>query len=196
MNGDYAISGKCRILLYCHFLHYYCIAVIFLRKSPCGIELTPFMDYVALKSHLQSESSLTCLPTVWAVGSSTHVYLRHATVSVCVVCQEEEEEALLCHRLSQPHSSIIISRIIFIFFPFQCAALAPSRTTGHEEHGDKTAVCTCGSGEIQWGKKVFSQPPIVQVLPLKKMREACNFHHRYTSTMTDTMRKKIQKITL
>ena len=24
---------------------------------------------------------------------------------------------------------------------------------------------------IQWGEKVFSQPPIVQVLPLKKMRE-------------------------
>ncbi len=43
---------------------------------------------------------------------------------------------------------------------------------------------------IQWGKKVFSQPPIVQVLPLKKMREACNFHHRYTSTMRDKMRKK------
>ncbi len=38
---------------------------------------------------------------------------------------------------------------------------------------------------IQWGKKVFSQSPIVQVLPLKKMREACNFHHRYTSTMRD-----------
>ena len=43
---------------------------------------------------------------------------------------------------------------------------------------------------VQWGKKVFSQPPIVQVLPLKKMREACNFHHRYTSTMRDKMRKK------
>ncbi len=43
---------------------------------------------------------------------------------------------------------------------------------------------------IQWGKKVFSQPPIVQVLPLKKMREACNFHHRYTSTMKDRIRKK------
>jgi hypothetical protein len=28
------------------------------------------------------------------------------------------------------------------------------------------------------GQKVFSQPPIVQVLPLKNMREACNFHHR------------------
>uniref|UniRef100_A0A672SRW0 1-phosphatidylinositol-3-phosphate 5-kinase n=1 Tax=Sinocyclocheilus grahami TaxID=75366 RepID=A0A672SRW0_SINGR len=46
---------------------------------------------------------------------------------------------------------------------------------------------------IQWGKKVFSQPPIVQVLPLKKMREACNFHHRYTSTMRDKMRKKSRK---
>jgi hypothetical protein len=44
---------------------------------------------------------------------------------------------------------------------------------------------------IQSGKKVFSQPPIVQVLPLKKMTEACNFHHRYTSTMTDKMRKRI-----
>ncbi len=42
----------------------------------------------------------------------------------------------------------------------------------------------------QWGKKVFSQSPIVQVLPLKKMREACNFHHRYTSTMRDKIRKK------
>ncbi len=41
------------------------------------------------------------------------------------------------------------------------------------------------ASHIQWGKKVFSQPPIVQVLPLKKMREACNFHHRYTSTMRD-----------
>ena len=41
--------------------------------------------------------------------------------------------------------------------------------------------------EIQWGKKVFSQPPIVQVLPLKKMRDACNFHDRYTSTMRDRM---------
>ncbi len=43
---------------------------------------------------------------------------------------------------------------------------------------------------IQWGKKVFSQPPIVQVLPLKKMREACNFHQRYTSTMRDKIRNK------
>jgi hypothetical protein len=30
----------------------------------------------------------------------------------------------------------------------------------------------------------------VQVLPLKKLREACNFHHRYTSNMTDKMMGK------
>ncbi len=42
---------------------------------------------------------------------------------------------------------------------------------------------------VQWGKKVFSQPPIVQVLPLKKMREACHFHHRYNSNMRDKIRK-------
>ncbi len=30
----------------------------------------------------------------------------------------------------------------------------------------------------------------MQVLPLKKMREACNFHHRYTSTMRDKIREK------
>ncbi len=45
------------------------------------------------------------------------------------------------------------------------------------------------SKKVQWGKKVFSQPPIVQVLPLKKMREACHFHYRYTSTMRDKIRK-------
>ena len=43
-------------------------------------------------------------------------------------------------------------------------------------------------------KKVFSQPPIVQVLPLKDERPV--IYHRYTSTMTDKMRKKIQKITV
>jgi len=43
-----------------------------------------------------------------------------------------------------------------------------------------TYICVCIYIYIQWGKKVFSQPPIVQVLPLKKMREACNFHHWYT----------------
>ncbi len=51
-------------------------------------------------------------------------------------------------------------------------------------------MCVCIYVYIQWGKKVFGQPPIVQVLPLKKMREACNFHHRYTSTMRDKIRKK------
>ena len=57
--------------------------------------------------------------------------------------------------------------------------------------GDRTQyVCTSFLEiNIQWGKKVFSQPPIVQVLPLKKTRENWNFHHKYTSTMTDKMRK-------
>ncbi len=54
-----------------------------------------------------------------------------------------------------------------------------------------STLCT-----LQWGKKVFSQPPIVQVLPVKKMRGACNFHHRYTSTMRDKIRKKIPEKTL
>ncbi len=44
--------------------------------------------------------------------------------------------------------------------------------------------------DVQWGKKVFSQSPIVQVLPLKKMRETCNLHHMYTSTMRDKIRKE------
>ncbi len=51
--------------------------------------------------------------------------------------------------------------------------------------------CMCVCVYVYSGaKKVFSQPPIVQVLPLKKMREACNFHHRFTSTMRDKIRKK------
>ncbi len=54
---------------------------------------------------------------------------------------------------------------------------------------DKYTVYLVMKMYIQWGKKVFSQPPIVQVLPFKKMREACNFHHRYTSTMRDKIRK-------
>ncbi len=55
---------------------------------------------------------------------------------------------------------------------------------------DVCMVCMVCMDDVQWGKKVFSQPPIVQVLRLKKMREACNFHHRYTSTMRDKIRNK------
>ena len=57
-------------------------------------------------------------------------------------------------------------------------------------------TCKKKGTDLQWGKEVFGQPPIVQVLPLTKMREACNCHHRYTSTVRDRMRKNIQKITL
>lgn len=38
---------------------------------------------------------------------------------------------------------------------------------------------------------VFSQPPIVQVLPLKIMTEVCSFHHWYTSTLRVRMWKNI-----
>jgi len=33
---------------------------------------------------------------------------------------------------------------------------------------------------IKWGQKIFSQPLIVQVILLRKMREVSNFHHRYS----------------
>ncbi len=56
-------------------------------------------------------------------------------------------------------------------------------------YSDKVLNSPLKAVYIQGGKKVFSQPPIVQVLPLKKMRETCNFHHRYTSTMRDKIRK-------
>lgn len=41
-------------------------------------------------------------------------------------------------------------------------------------------------------KKKCSRTQIVQVLPHKIMREACNIHHRYASTMRDKTRKNKQ----
>ena len=55
-----------------------------------------------------------------------------------------------------------------------------------------TPRCSCG-WSYSGAKKKFSQPSIVQVVPLEKIREACNFHHRYASTMSYKMRKKNQK---
>lgn len=46
--------------------------------------------------------------------------------------------------------------------------------------------------QLQCRKKVFGQPPIVQLVPLTEMREVCNFHHRYTSSVRDRI-KKIKK---
>lgn len=40
-----------------------------------------------------------------------------------------------------------------------------------------------------------SQPPIVQVHPPKKTKEAFHFHHRYTSNIRDKIKKRIQKMT-
>ena len=38
---------------------------------------------------------------------------------------------------------------------------------------------------IQWGEQVFDTLPILQVFPLTKHVEVCNFYHRYTSTVKD-----------
>ncbi len=84
--------------------------------------------------------------------------------------------------------------LIFLIVLFKLC-MQNNNKTRSELQGNKTMNAFLDH-YVQWGKKVFSQPPIVQVLPLKKMREACNFHHRYTSTMRDKIRKKIQKITL
>ena len=72
-----------------------------------------------------------------------------------------------------------------------CACLMCSLTMGMTILSCIAVMCSIT--EVQWGKKVFSQPPIVQVLTLKKMRGACNCHRRYTSTMTDKIRKKSRK---
>ena len=43
---------------------------------------------------------------------------------------------------------------------------------------------------IQWAKNVFSQPPIVQVLPLKKVREACKLFSSHVHFNYDIQNEK------
>ena len=80
------------------------------------------------------------------------------------------------------------SRVCYVFSAFRVMGWSIFGS-GHITSHNREIVCMYVCMYIQWGKKVFSQPPIVQVLPLK-MRKACNFHHSYTSTMTDKVRKK------
>lgn len=44
------------------------------------------------------------------------------------------------------------------------------------------------------GAKRIGKSPIVQDVPLKRMREAFNVHHRYTSPVRDRMRRKNSSI--
>jgi hypothetical protein len=44
------------------------------------------------------------------------------------------------------------------------------RVNGNGKTFLNVCLALCHDSHIQWGKKIFSQPPIVQVLPLKKMR--------------------------
>uniref|UniRef100_A0A8C4R0S2 G-protein coupled receptors family 1 profile domain-containing protein n=1 Tax=Eptatretus burgeri TaxID=7764 RepID=A0A8C4R0S2_EPTBU len=43
---------------------------------------------------------------------------------------------------------------------------------------------------IQWEEQVFDTLPILQVFPLTKHVEVCNFYHRYTSTVKDGIENK------
>jgi hypothetical protein len=52
--------------------------------------------------------------------------------------------------------------------------------------GPLSGLITCTVGQ----KKYLVSHKLCKFSHLKKMRDACNFHHRYTSTMTDNMRKK------
>uniref|UniRef100_A0A8C7U1F1 Dedicator of cytokinesis 4b n=1 Tax=Oncorhynchus mykiss TaxID=8022 RepID=A0A8C7U1F1_ONCMY len=81
--------------------------------------------------------------------------------------------------------------VIFINQPcLQLESFSPSKKKRVlEKYGDMRVMMGCEIFSM-WQNLGTIQPPIVQVLPLKKMREACNLHHRYTSTMTDKMREK------
>ena len=57
----------------------------------------------------------------------------------------------------------------------------------HQWYLCMNCVCCVIGWYIQWGKTVFSQPPIVQVLPLKKMR---GLHHMYTFQLWQTKWEK------
>ncbi len=94
-----------------------------------------------------------------------------------LISESQKHSGNVCCAQMSPHFNLFLGKMDFEFS-------VPSRLSSATEA--KANVCR----GLQWGKKVFSQPPIVQVLPLKKMREACNFHHRYTSTMRDKIRKK------
>uniref|UniRef100_A0A8C7W1Y5 Osteoglycin n=1 Tax=Oncorhynchus mykiss TaxID=8022 RepID=A0A8C7W1Y5_ONCMY len=65
-----------------------------------------------------------------------------------------------------------------------------------KEEGELPTCLLC----VQWGKKVFSQPPIVQVLPLKKMTEACKLKlpisARYNKMTKTTIKDYVDIATL
>uniref|UniRef100_A0A4W5Q2Z8 Ethanolamine-phosphate phospho-lyase n=1 Tax=Hucho hucho TaxID=62062 RepID=A0A4W5Q2Z8_9TELE len=93
---------------------------------------------------------------------------------------------------SEEDADMVVEKIDLILTDIEKALGLQMPSTVHTENGSRKRNVSLAQfiQALQWGKKVFSQPPIVQVLSLKKMREACNFHHRYTSTMTDEMRKR------
>ncbi len=85
--------------------------------------------------------------------------------------------------------TVLLANLHHMFVAYECGG---SLWSNHESSSINLIACALARINTTYSgaKKVFSQPPIVQVIPLKKMREACNFHHRYTSTMRDKIRKK------
>ncbi|CDQ56099.1 unnamed protein product [Oncorhynchus mykiss] len=59
--------------------------------------------------------------------------------------------------------TLLFSSIQALQLPWPCQCVLSLRAP-------QSTVCTISTNELQWGKKVFSQPPIVLFLPLKKMR--------------------------
>lgn len=70
-----------------------------------------------------------------------------------------------------------------IFTPFVAISSIPRKCS---------PICAEKRNRIMRGKKVISQPPIVQVIPIKMITEVCNFHHKYTSTRERHNRGKKQ----
>ena len=68
-----------------------------------------------------------------------------------------------CHKVGSTEWSRMSLYAVALRFPF---AVTKEPSPKHYSSSNKLYSWHY----IQWGKKVFSQPPIVQVLPLKKMR--------------------------
>uniref|UniRef100_A0A6Q2XTA9 Tensin 1 n=1 Tax=Esox lucius TaxID=8010 RepID=A0A6Q2XTA9_ESOLU len=80
------------------------------------------------------------------------------------------------------------------YFNMSCSPLGLAKSPpalGLKPH-NPSDMLHCGSGQythththIQWGEQGFDTLLILQVIPLTKHVEVCNFYHRYSSTVSD-----------
>ena len=78
--------------------------------------------------------------------------------------------SLLPGRMCSGGVQSICSSSLPFFFRLPLSTEETIRSQVRLTHLDQICFIACCRGHIQWGKKVFSQSSIVQVLPLKKMR--------------------------